>query len=322
MFATERNRICGELIRRAACWLAAALVGLALQGCTQKIDAAQTQSINGLVYKMYEREPFTGVVKGLPLYVVLQMSLQEIAISGAEGVCEREFKDGRLSGQTTCHSSSGTKVAQQEWKGGVKHGVERVWTADGSPKSEAHWKDGKRHGRHEIYNPQTKKLVVQAEYETGELAGRQKVWDPTGEHLLTDFVWKNGKQTGFRKHDTAEENFVDGELHGRVLRYKLKLSSPEIRAYGEAEALRVRVGAGGSFYGLYDPKVDREEIYENGVKVRETAAQPVSAAMPTAEACQEKWVAAHRRQVGADAPIRADQLDEWEAWCKEGKAPS
>jgi hypothetical protein len=38
--------------------------------------------------------------------------------------------------------------------------------------------------------------------------------------------------------------------------------------------------------------------------------------------CTDKWVAAHRKQVGEDAAISQEQLGEWEVWCKEGKLPS
>jgi hypothetical protein len=38
--------------------------------------------------------------------------------------------------------------------------------------------------------------------------------------------------------------------------------------------------------------------------------------------CVEKWVAAHRKEVGAEALIGADQLSEWEEGCKAGKLPS
>lgn len=39
------------------------------------------------------------------------------------------------------------------------------------------------------------------------------------------------------------------------------------------------------------------------------------------ERCLDKWVAAHRKEVGEDAPIKAHQIEEWKAWCKQGKRP-
>lgn len=40
------------------------------------------------------------------------------------------------------------------------------------------------------------------------------------------------------------------------------------------------------------------------------------------EACVDKWIDAHRKEVGDDTVIFADQLKEWEGWCKKGKEPN
>lgn len=40
------------------------------------------------------------------------------------------------------------------------------------------------------------------------------------------------------------------------------------------------------------------------------------------EACVDNWMAAFRKENGEDAPVRTEQLDEWEAWCKDGRLPS
>lgn len=39
------------------------------------------------------------------------------------------------------------------------------------------------------------------------------------------------------------------------------------------------------------------------------------------DACVDKWGNAYRNEVGQDATIRMDMLDEWESWCKAGKQP-
>ncbi|NPC58473.1 hypothetical protein [Caenimonas soli] len=40
------------------------------------------------------------------------------------------------------------------------------------------------------------------------------------------------------------------------------------------------------------------------------------------DACVAKYTAAHRKQVGEEALIRADQIEEWATWCRQGKQPS
>jgi len=300
---------------------------LAITGCSKPIDVAEARNANGLVYKAGDREPFTGTVKNVPMYVVLQMSIQRVAIAGAaaDGTCERRFADGKPDGETVCKSPSGSTLVEQNWQEGRKHGAEKIWTADGFLRSEKHWKNGKEHGLQQVYNPQTKKLVYRAEFEEGKLAGRHQLWDPSGEHLLWDLTWKDGLQTGFRKLDGAEENFVDGKPHGVQRRYRPTADSPGLRAYVEAEAMRERLGVGANFYGLYpDFVLVSEETYDRGVKVGEkqmASAQPARPATVDISSCVDMWTAAHRKEVGEEAPIRMDQVGEWEEWCKQGKRP-
>ncbi|WP_369927615.1 toxin-antitoxin system YwqK family antitoxin [Xanthomonas sp. NCPPB 2632] len=40
---------------------------------------------------------------------------------------------------------------------------------------------------------------------------------------------------------------------------------------------------------------------------------------PATGACVDGWVTAFHKEQGADAPIAADQLQEWQEWCKAGK---
>lgn len=39
------------------------------------------------------------------------------------------------------------------------------------------------------------------------------------------------------------------------------------------------------------------------------------------ESCVSAWTRAHRKNVGPDAVVAADQIQEWETWCSEGKRP-
>ncbi|EPY8494697.1 hypothetical protein AB8Q16_04980 [Pseudomonas aeruginosa] len=39
------------------------------------------------------------------------------------------------------------------------------------------------------------------------------------------------------------------------------------------------------------------------------------------EKCQTLWISAYRAELGEEAMVNAEQLDEWEDWCSEGKLP-
>jgi hypothetical protein len=41
---------------------------LTLLSCSNPIDAAQLRSVNGLVYRLHDSEPFTGAVRHVPIY--------------------------------------------------------------------------------------------------------------------------------------------------------------------------------------------------------------------------------------------------------------
>lgn len=42
---------------------------------------------------------------------------------------------------------------------------------------------------------------------------------------------------------------------------------------------------------------------------------------PSAENCLDAWISAFREEMGEDAMIVGEQLDEWKDWCNEGKQP-
>lgn len=48
---------------------------------------------------------------------------------------------------------------------------------------------------------------------------------------------------------------------------------------------------------------------------------PVQAGNPKPENCLDAWIIAFRKEVGEEAPIGSEQLDEWEGWCASGKYP-
>lgn len=56
-------------------------------------------------------------------------------------------------------------------------------------------------------------------------------------------------------------------------------------------------------------------------KVNCSASAPKKITQKQINVCMDKWTNAYRKEAGADALVRADMLDEWEAWCKAGKQP-
>ncbi len=93
-------------------------------------------------------------------------------------------------------------------------------------------------------------------------------------------------ETGTR---VSEEYFVRGDRQGDSKRWD---ASGNLTRH-------VRYGPAGAYTDLMQP-------------------QPAA----NVDACTDKWLAAHRKAVGPDAPVRMEQLDEWETWCRAGKQPT
>jgi antitoxin component YwqK of YwqJK toxin-antitoxin module len=292
-------------------WLLAAIgSAIALSACSKSIDVAQTQIVNGLVYKLNDSDPFTGEVKNA--------SSLAISREAEQGACVLHYKAGRLHGNVICQGENGKKILEQEWDQGQKEGTEKIWdAATGNLHIEEHWKAGKRDGLFELYNPLIGKRVVRNEYKNGQVEGEQKIWDAkTGEVLLVDMVWHNGLQTGVSKLRETEETYKDGKLNGAKRHYAM--TDPQyIAAASEADRVVERVRGGGWFAAqLPGTKVDQEEVYENGFRTSTSEKKSMSL-----RECNDLYLWGHRRKVGDDAIVTADQLAEWDGWCKQGKFP-
>jgi uncharacterized protein YecT (DUF1311 family) len=63
-------------------------------------------------------------------------------------------------------------------------------------------------------------------------------------------------------------------------------------------------------------------LYERDRMLQAEIIKSAAQAVPVPVAsCEDQWIVAFRKEVGEDAMISADQLSEWEGWCKEGKKP-
>lgn len=205
-----------------------------LQGCGEKIDARQAQSINGLVYKINDSDPFTGTVTNF--------SVPTGWVTGCSG--EMPFKKGLQDGTFTCYANN-KKIMEIELKEGKRNGITQIWDdKTGNIVAKIDWKNGEKNGLEEHTNPTTKKVISQINWENNIKNGSEKVWDADGNTLLTDLNWKDGKQSGFDNRGEFHINFKDGlwdgvRQHFAIGSYSQKyyLSSEEHFAAGRCDGL-------------------------------------------------------------------------------------
>ncbi|WP_109125918.1 toxin-antitoxin system YwqK family antitoxin [Dyella sp. C11] len=174
--------------------IAALAACLALTACGgEEVDQRQTETVQGLVYKLHDSEPFTGTVthSKISLYDTFQV-----------GECNISYKKGVIDGKAECFSNDGRKVTETHFSNEKKDGSETRWNLSGKTTYEASWKDGKKDGHERIYDD-SGALIHELTWSNGVQDGAEKEWDTTGKVVLKDFNWSNGKPTG---HQEAASN--------------------------------------------------------------------------------------------------------------------
>lgn len=191
-------------------WVPVIFVAVSLLGCGKEVDYKEIQVVNGLMYKLNDSDPYTGVIKEDPLLMseIHEDSFTYKAIldvqSGA--TCTSEVKHGKYNGKKTCQLK-GNKVADIEYKNGMLDGVRKLWSdKNGKTIGETHLKEGKKDGENIVFNPETGDKSLLENYEQGKLSGHQKKWGAYypkdveeivgSSELLDDVTWDNGKKSG------------------------------------------------------------------------------------------------------------------------------
>lgn len=181
-------------------------IALGLVGCGgSEIDYRQSNTVNGLVYKLGDTEPFTGRVLKSP------MSVNIFRV----GTCDIEVKKGVLDGKTICSTNNGVKIAEANYLKEQKDGVERRWSPDtGKLIYEASWSSGKIDGLEKVFNDAGDAIVHETHWKEGNKDGSEKIWDASGKTLLADLNWINGNANGHQKTSTEDMTWKDGHKNG------------------------------------------------------------------------------------------------------------
>lgn len=288
-------------------------VVISLQACTEKIDARQTQTIQGLIYKLNVSDPYTGTLtnfepKNFGLFV--------------HGACDVGVKNGILDGIASCSLDNGVKFIEIPYVGGRQTGTMKQWN-DSTKKliAKIDFKDGVKDGVEEHFNPENEKMVASIHWTLNKKNGEEKIWDVSGENLLTKLVWKDdGIQNGYSKSGERENNYKDGDYHGSQKIYKWVGGNKVMVAVAVAEATAKQYGAGYFIPLVIKNPADftfSEEIYIDG-KLKQTETQPVAQAQTaetSSQQCLDLKIDAFRKENGPDAPIIDDIMREWNDVC-------
>lgn len=180
-----------------------------LVGCTEEIDYRQIKNIQGLIYKVNEKDPFSGRVLNYPI--------NSIGIASS-AVCKADIKNGMPDGAMEC-TRDNIVIYTGEYTVGKRDGAEHVFSETGSKISSSNWKGGVKNGIERKYNKENELLISEITYLNGKKDGVEKAWTKDGKTEITNLVWKDGKATGFQVGGYGDQNnYLDGKYHGLIKR--------------------------------------------------------------------------------------------------------
>lgn len=192
------------------------LVIFLLPGCGEKIDAKQSQNVQGLIYKINASEPYTGKLTNFPI--------SDLGLGiFTHDTCDVAVKTGVIDGNVNCKSGDGIKVADIDYKDGKLDGTLQMW--DSNTKNlilKSEWKSGAKNGKEERYDAGTGKVIASLNWLNDVKNGEEKIWNLSGTNLIVNLTWENGNKSGFEKTDQDEINYKNGEREGMARNFALK----------------------------------------------------------------------------------------------------
>lgn len=178
-----------------------------LVGCTEEIDYRQIKNIQGLIYKVNEKDPFSGRV--------LNYRINSIGIPSS-AVCKADIKNGMPDGAIEC-TRDNVVIYTGKYTAGKRDGAEHVFSETGAKVSSSNWKGGVKNGVERKYNKENELLISEATYLNGKKDGAEKAWAKDGKTEIANLVWKDEKPTGFRVEGYGDHiNYLDGRYHGLI----------------------------------------------------------------------------------------------------------
>ena len=314
-----------------------------LAGCSGSVlDFRNAEISNGKIFKEGDNKPFSGKLTDVPDSKILMGHpgwgkalnfLGKGALTGSgRGVmgslCTAPVSDGYIDGKVQCKLPR-SEALMYEFRlvKGMLDGDFRLY--DGSDDKEvvveAGFVKGALDGRHRIFDPSTHKLRYEATYKDGAVDGEEAEYNGSTSVKVASRRYNKGKLDGEAVEYAADGktvvfrgSYVDGKRHGLHEKFDAKTGRKLAEdGYNNGER------HGPSRLWSSEGRLLDERYFENGMPVDRPPAVAGGAGAPGAAAqdCVDGWMAAHRKEVGPDAPIRMDQIGEWEEWCKQGKRP-
>jgi len=245
-------------------------------------------------------------------------------------------------------------ISSKEYKNGIQHGDQKTWSHDGKNLlSDISWAEGKpvtgfmgdEFSKTDYVDGYVDGAIVfyrehnGAKYVSKEMHLTRSKWNGTWKSFdypaktesleqIYEVEYSDGKPVSgwYRQFDKYNGNFVQ-KINLTAIANPDGADNDDPYPPDFAPDGRINV------YSEAEEKVTGYEVWRNGERVEYDRGYGVTyieepqlteSTTPDpkqADTCQDEWINAYRKDVGEDALIVSEQLDEWNTWCSEGKRP-
>lgn len=317
-------------------WGIALLLAVGLTACGQDvIEFRNAEIVNGKLYRSGEDVPFTGKATNVPFpkiqtdgtrdFFVAKDKYASYHINGYGGngrpdlpdyavtrklVCEGYFDEGAPSGEFECSEEGSENIALTYEIGGDGDSKIVMYSRQkpGLEIITANFKGHKLNGEFVITSSSTNKVLYSAQYADGRLHG--KVEAMNGFTGLLEHKFEHNSETG---EVVTEIYFKDG----RTIKERVKHQNGQIMEHSVFDENGVETARGERRNGVFDhvPIGQPAAVnnVEDGAESRDLFSDQTQ--------CEEAWLKAHQKEVGEEATVRMDVLEEWSEMCKNGEMP-
>jgi antitoxin component YwqK of YwqJK toxin-antitoxin module len=248
---------------------------------------------------------------------------------------EAHFSGGRLSGGLIYYNpdSPAQKLIEGGFDAGQPDGTEKIYSpSTGKLVESVNWSDGAYDGDFARYNATNGKVVLEGAFAEGKRDGGWKQYTDDGTRLTDRWNYQKGQHDGVGETFDSEtgkrialiDKWVDGKINGEHKTWDKNgvLLTDEVYVDGKKVADENVTDASHTDSEPLEGRLNQALAGAVSTAASPSPAATSPASPATLDACVQGWTTANHdaaAKAGVDDVVTADQVDEWEAWCKQGK---
>lgn len=274
------------------------LSSMTLAGCNNTIDFRNAEISNNKIYENGKNNGFSGKITNIPLNKIPFGDIVPVSNMIGQITGHKTINDF-IYLNTLQFSKNNSVLCDTTTSDGVLNGETacRI-SSTGNPIFNFSFKNNLINGNISFFYPEKKSAkFADANYIQGKANGTLTIYGFKTGKPIYKFDWKNGVATG--KEEVFDENTG-----------KITLTGNRVNGEYEGETTRYTV----------DGVIVEKQNWKNGILQKNSLLNATQSATASQD-CLDSWIAAFRKEQGAEAVIAVDQLNEWEGQCSQGEKP-